>query len=102
MGLTTKQTTVVTISCDLQGCGKSFDMPDNPDENTPGSENIVSLTIGKINSTVYFCGFKHLIAFALAYAKATPPAAKPSRAHMAMEELESIPRMENLSLKDEK
>jgi len=117
-------TTITKIVCDFKGCGKEFLMPDNPDENTPGTENTVSLVIARENRQVYFCGMKHLIAFALDYAKATPttpatptPAqmaaqieklkrmgvlvadAPQSRAHVAVEELEGIPPVVNLSLK---
>ena len=98
MGLTHTTTTVTKIVCDFGSCGKEFIMPDNPDENTPGVENTVSLIIARENRQVYFCGIRHLIAFALEYAKATPT--KESRAHMAMAEIEDIPPIVDLSIKD--
>ena len=90
---------VTKIVCDYKDCGKTFLLPDNPEENTPGVEYTMSLTLAQTGQQAYFCGIRHLIGWALDYAKAAsaPPA---SRAHMAMVEIEDIPTTVDLSLKE--
>jgi hypothetical protein len=71
----------------------------NPPEGpVPGLEKMAELTVGERN--FYFCCMTHLIAFALAWVKASEADVPKYRAHVAMEELESIPPMPDLNLRD--
>jgi hypothetical protein len=90
-------TTYITCDAIIKGqpCKKRFALPDPPEQNTLGVENVVSLTIGAENKGYYFCSMEHMLKFGVDYVNAT----KESRAYVAMEELESIPQTpENFDL----
>jgi hypothetical protein len=69
MGLTN----TAILKCDyVQGgkpCGKVFVMPEDPRQNTPGTENTVSIVIAKTNQRLYFCSMLHAVAFGVNWIK---------------------------------
>lgn len=114
---------IIRVECDHKGCGKIIMIPDPPLKPTTGADKVWSLTCAASNKGYWFCSAEHALAFLVAWIKATPmPEEKPkiglndkqlnalremgilveteSRAHAAMEELETIPQSENFNLGD--
>lgn len=115
------RTSETKITCGLKGCGKIFHIPDPPEKATEGVEAVASIQLAS-GFQEWFCGMRHLLKWGVEYLKAEDAprpktqmndaqletlkqmgiivAAPESNAHKAVEELETIPQIENFDLRD--